>query len=376
MNSPGDPLDVAVATCLEADDWLSIKRCNRHILAALARRSTDVRVRRVEPTGHAVRSDWIRAVVRRTCYPFVIRQIERHAGPRTVLHVTDQFYAYLIPSRLPSVVTCHDIADFKHTDLTPAQLRRWKRRVSNIARARVIFADSRCTQSDISDTFGVSHERILVNPLGIDASFRPLPDGHAMTPLGKRLQQLATQHVLLLHVGSNLGRKNLHTLLRAMARLVDAGISVKLIKVGDPMLDGANPALSDLCDVLHLRDRIVDLGRVGHEELIEAYSLCRIFLFPSIYEGFGFPLLEAQACGCPCVAAHASSLPEIGADAVLYHEPTDPAQAAAAVTRILNDPTLRASLVSRGIDNAGRFTWDAHADRLIAGYRMALDPRP
>ena len=133
------------------------------------------------------------------------------------------------------------------------------------------------------------------------------------------------------------------------------------------------PALRALIDELGLREAARFAGRVAEADLPALYNAADVFVFPSLYEGFGLPILEALACGTPVVAGDAASLPEALGDAGLLADPGAPAALAEAIGRILGEPALAAELARRGVARAAEFTWERCAGRTVAAYQAILD---
>jgi glycosyltransferase involved in cell wall biosynthesis len=283
------------------------------------------------------------------------------------VHVLDQSSAYLSRAADKAVITCHDIADLKSTALNPWQLALWKWRIGGLRKAWRIVAVSQNTKADLEAVLGIPPERIRVIPNGVADCFSPstAPLQHASA---RKLGELRKSHFLFLHVGSNAARKNISTLLRGFALVKRDFPQAILVKAGSHF--AANGYQKDIAE-LGIGDSIIELGRIPDDELVEVYRSVDCFLFPSSYEGFGLPVLEAQACGVPCVLARSSSLEEVGGTAALYHDPSSAADLSARMIEILSEELLRADLRAKGLANAERFTWDNHASKLLEIYREA-----
>ncbi len=286
-------------------------------------------------------------------------------------HVLDHSYGHLLfgldPER--TVVTVHDIAPllFPGKRLGMSRLT-WQLAWKGTLRARCLIADSNFTRQLIVERFSFPPERVVVAPLGVELAFRPLPR-EAVEELRRRYA--LPDALLLLHVGHTQPRKNLEGLLHALAIVRRRNSHVVLLQVG-----GVPTARQRaLVESLGLRDAVHFLGPVSESDLIAFYNLADVFVFPSLYEGFGFPPLEAMACGTPVVASHAASLPEVVGDAGLLVDPCDPEAMAEAIHRVLQDPELAEELRRRGLERARQFTWERTAQETLAVYEAMLGGR-
>jgi len=232
---------------------------------------------------------------------------------------------------------------------------------AGIRRATVIIAVSHTTKRDLVRHLGIPPERIVVTYEGIDhARFRPV---------ARRL--VAPPYVLF--VGSEHPRKNLSTLLRAMRLLKDQARfrDLRLVKVsaaGGREAPFRQRTLAAIA-ALGLERDVLMTDRVPDEDLPAYYGGAACLVLPSRYEGFGFPPLEAMACGCPVIVARAGALPEIAGDAALVVDPRDPRALARAIEGVLTDDCLRRELVDRGLRRACHFTWERTARATLAVYR-------
>ena len=225
-----------------------------------------------------------------------------------------------------------------------------------------VVTDSYCSQRDIVERVGVQLDRITVVYPGVDqAQFSPLPDGG---------QGEGTGRPSVLCVAGADPTKNVGTLVDAFARL-----PLALREAHDLLLVGdfrRRPDLHERVRVAGIEKQTVFTGVVRDDRLIDLYRHAVLFVFPSLYEGFGFPVLEAMACGCPVISSNASSLPEVTGDAGLLVEPTDVEGLARQMERVLTDPGLRRDLRARGLERASQFSWDRTARETIAVYRQVI----
>lgn len=360
---------IFLARCFDSDHWSGVKNYHAGILEALRSGQDEFIVRPIWPPFRSVRRPaWWRGVIRTVLYPLRVRMLLAMTSP-SILHVTDQVHSFLVIDGEPSVVTCHDLMLFRCSNLTPVQLMRWKKRVACMRRATLVFADSKNTARDIREFLHIDESKIIVNYLGVDPIFRVLPAGHRFGPMAAELQRLGKDHLTILHVGNNFYHKNLPLLLNGIKVLLDKGVPVRLVKVGDA-LSGSDHA--GIVHRLGLQDAIIEAGAVSMDELVELYNVCRVAVVPSTYEGFGFPVLEAQACGLPAVVSNASSLPEVGGSAALYHGPTDLPGFVDRLELVYNSRDVCADLIARGRVNVTRFSMKSHTENLMNGYRSIL----
>jgi glycosyltransferase involved in cell wall biosynthesis len=274
-----------------------------------------------------------------------------------------------LASPVPSVVTIHDLSPF----LFPQTFRRVNRTYTRWAikvacrRAAHLLAVSEYTKSEIMRWLHVPAERITVTYNGVAERFRP-QDAAAVAELRRRA---GLPERFILFVGTLEPRKNLPALLEAYARI--AGDTDAALVIG-----GGKGWLYDeifaRAEQLNLGQRLHFAGFIPDEELPLWYAAAELFVLPSLYEGFGIPVLEAMACGTPVVTTTSSSLPEVAGDAALTVPPTDIDAMADAMLRLLQQPELRAELIERGVEQAARFTWESTAQRTLGVYYAAAPP--
>ena len=279
--------------------------------------------------------------------------------------------AFVLPllSRAPSVVTIYDLSFVHYPNRLPAA-RRWYLRLFapwSCQRARRIIAISHSTARDLAQTFGLPPQRIDVAAPGVGAPFVPL--AHEDVERFRARKGLPDRFLLFL--GTLEPRKNLPVLLRAYAQLAaEDRAAVHLVLAGGVgwMADDIFAAIEahDLTDTVHLP------GYVPADELPLWYNAAEALAYPSVFEGFGLPVVEALACGKPAFVSDASSLPEAVGDGGLCLPADDVEAWAAALARAIHDPGWRAEAGVRGRAHAAHFTWAKTAAQTVASYRRAL----
>ena len=237
-----------------------------------------------------------------------------------------------------------------------------------MSRAAHVIADSACTKRDLVKLFPRLAERVSVVSCGLSDMFHPVGAGERRDAREK-LGVPKGCHTIL-HVGGSKGYKNVAGILRALKGLNQHGEMTCLIIAGE--LDGRHRALTD---DLGIRGLVRAEGRVTNERLIELYHGVDALAFPSWYEGFGWPPLEAMACGVPVVCSDAGLLPEVVGDAAVMVPPDDECRLTEALRKVLHDSVFSGDLVRRGLQRAAIFSWDKAASQVLAIYEKVAEGR-
>lgn len=313
------------------------------------------------------------------------------AAPHDLLHLPyDSCVAW---KRGKLITTVHDVKPLlMETARQGVNLNRLAERLlvgNKWSRIDHVVTDSECSRRDIQTRLGLGAERVTVVCPGVDLErFRPAADGQVEvqaevearrgTPESGSTSTLTSgsfprgRPYVLCVAGAD-PTKNVQTLVEAFARLPAAlRDGHDLVLVGDFR---RRPELLVRVRETGLESRTVFTGVVDDERLIAWYQGATAFVFPSLYEGFGLPVLEAMACGCPVVSSQASSLPEVAGQAALLVDPLDVTGMSATLARVLRDEELQRDLRQRGLAQAAGFTWDRTARDMVSVYRKVVNEK-
>jgi glycosyltransferase involved in cell wall biosynthesis len=274
---------------------------------------------------------------------------------------------------IPSVVTIHDCIHLLFPQYLPNRMAfRYARFVmgSAIRNSSIVFTVSEASRADILRFYpSTDPAKVHVVPNAIDAELLVDP-GEAERDRVRERYQIRGRFVLF--AGNVKPHKNLERLIRAFARVrcQEGNEDLRLVLIGDDVSRYAS--LRRTADEAGVRQEVRFFGFVPHETLAALYRMATVFAFPSLYEGFGLPPLEAMACGTPVVTSRISSLPEVVGDGALLVDPYNEDDIAQGIARVLDDEDLRARLVERGLVRAASYSWARSVRQIHAGYLKAL----
>ncbi|MDW8403900.1 glycosyltransferase family 1 protein [Chloroflexus sp.] len=277
---------------------------------------------------------------------------------------------YLLPC--PSIVTIYDVLPLRYPQTLSPRGRRFYRLSLRLAAqsARKLITTSTVSRDDLAFHLRMPRQQIAVTPLAAAPAFAPQPVD-AITDI--RMRYALPRHYVL-YVGSNKPHKNIDRLVRAWERVIPdlpaAFADTTLVVAGK--FDRRYPLPAAIAAERGLSNRVKVLTNVAEADLPALYAGALLFVFPSSYEGFGLPPLEAMACGTPVVCAYAGSLPEVVDEAALTVDPHSMHEIAEGILRVLRSPDLRLLLRQRGLRRAALFSWQATAQATLAVYEQAV----
>ncbi len=294
--------------------------------------------------------------------------IDRWAGPFDLFHSPD----FVLPPlhKTPGILTVHDLSFMQHPDGALPKLRQWLNKVvpDSVRRAQHILADSQSTKEDLAALLNVTPNKISIVGAGVESRFKPITDASSLNRVRQRYN---LPERFILGLGTLEPRKNYEGLIEAFNLLQANHPELHLVIAGgkgwlyDSIFEAAKK--SPAAQRIHL------IGFVADEDLPALYSLAQVFAYPSHYEGFGIPVLEAMACGAPVVAANNSSLPEIAGKAAVLLPATDIPALSNAIGQFASYSSLREEYSELGIEQAKKFTWEAAAGKLLTVYRNLVE---
>ena len=297
--------------------------------------------------------------------------VQRFMGKLDLFHSPD-FVLPPVGGKIPTLLTVHDLSFVHFPEVYPRVLVDYLNKVVpwSVARATHILADSEATKQDLRAVWQVPAEKISVLYSGVSAAFGKVTDKGEITAVLHKYNLPAAPY--LLSVGTVQPRKNYQMLIQAFAPLAARFPHNLYIAGGKGWL--YDEMMTEI-EKQGLAGRVRFIGFVADEDLPTLYSAAALYLFPSIYEGFGLPMLEAMACGLPVLAADVSSLPEVGGETAVLLPPHDPHRWTETMAAVLSNPAQQKQMIAAGYQQVQKFTWQKSAARLLAIYQQLLSPQ-
>jgi glycosyltransferase involved in cell wall biosynthesis len=295
-------------------------------------------------------------------YPFIVKQkvIENN-----VKHITRQDLSFLLAlaDLEKTIITCHDIIPIAYYN---TQNPVWKLNAKGLKKAERIITVSEFSKKDISRYIKYPEEKIEIIPPAVDHNL--YYQNRDRSILEK--YRIKENENVILYVGAEEPRKNIQLLIDSFRKLKNKIPQVKLLKVGMPNYIGVRKKLLKQIESLGLQQDVIFAGYVSETDLAKIYNAVDLFVFPSLYEGFGMPPLEAMACGTPVITSNTSSLPEVVGNAAIITDPYDTAGLAEKMYALLTDQTLCRSIIKKGLARSKVFSWDEAAKKTLEVYEQ------
>jgi glycosyltransferase involved in cell wall biosynthesis len=297
--------------------------------------------------------------------------VEVFTGRVDLYHATD----FVLPPTLSgtrTLLTVHDLSFVRVPDSASPRLKSYLDVVvpRSVIDADHVLADSYATKKDLVELYGVPDEKVTVLLSGVDSRFYQVKDSSVLMTT-RTLYNLDESSPYILSVGTVQPRKNYGLLIKALAQLRSKGYDLSLVIAG-----GKGWLEDPIYQTLHdeqMENYVHFIGFADEEHLPALYSGACCLAFPSLYEGFGLPVLEAMACGTPVITSNVSSLPEVAGDAALLVNPYNLDELVHALQRLIDDNDLRQQLIERGLERVKQFTWVKAARQLRQIYADLLD---
>jgi glycosyltransferase involved in cell wall biosynthesis len=291
-------------------------------------------------------------------------------------HTDGHIVRWLQKSRKAVVATCHDLVPLtcpenlrSESRLPAISARTWRYSADGLRSADRVVCVSANTATDVAQWLKIDHQQLSVVHSAPDKAFVPLAD--KSTQAFRRRHCRTPDELVLLHVGTNQIRKNVFNILKALKIAIDRGVPAQLWRVGD----GFNPEQVAYIQEFGLESHVKTFDIVDQPMLVQLYNAADITLFPSLYEGFGFPILESMACGTAVITSNTSSLPEVAGDAAILVDPTQPHRIAAAIVHLYGDRVDRERLVRSGLQRGKQFSWQMTAEKTAQIYEQVLQTK-
>jgi len=287
----------------------------------------------------------------------------------------DVFHApsFVIPRMLPSksVITLHDLTHIKFNGEFNKLVQLYYKCIvrPSTKKARLIIADSESSKKDIINWANIDASRVRVTSLAVENNYRLVNDKNVLKNV-KIKYKIGKEYIL--YNGNKKPHKNVESLVKAFCRLrTEKKIDYSLVIVGERNDNEAETnylGLEKIVNDYKLLNEVIYTGHVADDDLVLLYNAAAVFVFPSFYEGFGLPPLEAMSCGCPVVASNSSSLPEVCGDAAQYVDPYNIDDIVEGIYKVFSDDKLRKDLIRKGFLRAAAFSWEKCARETLSIY--------
>lgn len=288
---------------------------------------------------------------------------------KTDIFHSPTFHLPLLTFGTKKIVTIHDLAVFKHPQTFPTTFSIYNKILTRLASkfSDAVIVPSISTKKDVLEILGVDEKKIFVVPEAASDNFRVIKDS-------KILDQVRSKHNLpenyILFVGTIEPRKNLLSLIQSYSFLKKKGaINHKLVVSGGKGWLKESERINKLIIDMDISNEVIFTGYVPENDLVAIYNMADLFVYPSLYEGFGIPLLEAMSCGCPVIASNRSAVPEVVGDAAILVNPLNDKELSEAIIKVLNEKRVNLDLKAAGFNRVKQFSWERAAMEMMKIYK-------
>lgn len=316
---------------------------------------------------------WLAYIDKYIIFPLQLSWISRKYDLIHICDHSNSLYARFTGNK-PTIITCHDMLairgamdDFDACRATKSGRQLQKLILNSFDYADLLVCVSQFTMDDVIKLTGRKKETVTVNHLGLNFNYRIL-DTETCNHILQTIPGFISNAPYLLNVGSSIARKNREAVIRIFANYRQQ-VNSNLIFAGAALTNEQRK----LAEQLRIKDSIIEIVGPSNEQLLALYNHAQALLFPSIGEGFGWPAIEAQACGCPVVSSQSGSLGEITGKGGAVFDHTDEQGMLNALLRLNNDADFRSTLIEHGLQNLSRFSIDRMIDQYISIYKKLTD---
>jgi glycosyltransferase involved in cell wall biosynthesis len=290
-------------------------------------------------------------------------RVKKRIKKENITHITSEDLAYLLNfiKLKKTIITCHDLSRWVYYKKSLF----WRFNIRGLKKADRIITVSNFSKNEIAKHLGYPEDKISVINDAVDHN-------HYYQKRDKEILKkynIPENEKVILYVGSEQPRLNVPFLIKGFAELKKLLPGAKLLKIGNPQWPKAREKLEKLIRELNLKEEVIFLGHVPPEELPKFYNAADLFVYPSLYAGFGLPPLEAMACGTPVITSNTSSFPEVVGDAGIMVNPFDVTELTKAMFEILTKENLRENLIKKGLERAKMFSWEKSAKETLEVYK-------
>ena len=311
----------------------------------------------------------VREILREIRFKSIEHKLKRvvRKGNFDVYHETGAF-PLLKNSDIPTVMTIYDLSlvKFKHCHPVDRVRNFEKHFYRRIDAVKHFITISEFIRQEIIETFHIPQEKVTAVPLAVEKFFMQKPE----PVVSRYLQEKNLPNRYILTVGTHEPRKNIAMLVRALAHTKE-----KYTLVSTGWSGWLNSEFQQEVRKLKMEKRIILLGHIPDEELVLLYNGASLMVYPSLYEGFGLPILEAMACGCPVICSNTSSMPEVAGDAAILISPEDEKDLAEAIDNVMQDESLSQQLIKSGVTRVSEFSWNNTARETMSIFEKASSER-